>query len=301
MNYVPISSVAKLIGKCRYSSFEKELINILQLYHNSTWEDLKHCYMEDLQIYQPNVKIIHSKFPELSIDDSLSATENYQNLIRHKRVRKFLNQQEPKKVEIKEFKTERDVEEEVKEIIQKDIKTYIEKDDDAILEKVSKETNINLNIIESVAIKERGTVLEMDTIDFLKENTKYNGFIEQKRVRQQFEKYAISGKIDLIGLTNDEIRCVYEIKNRKSEYLHLNPPEYDFIQLYCYIYLIGKKKGKIVSQYNGDVLTHETVLFEEAEYEFENNIKPLLDKCIKRANKLIKNKYSKETFELFSL
>jgi hypothetical protein len=301
MNYIPISSIAKFIGKCKYSSFEKEFINILQSYHTKTFDDLKRCYLEEIDIYQPNVNLILSKFPNLKFDHNLSATQNFEKLCQRKRVRKFLSSQDFFDSVTTTVKTEKDKEEVVKETIKEDIQEFITDQiyDETVVEQVAENNNLPIDIVKSVAIKERGTVLETNTIDYLKSNTKYDSYIEQKKVYGRFANFVTSGKIDLVGLMDGDIRCVYEIKNRKSEYLHINPPEYDYIQLYCYIYLVGKK-GKIVSQYDGDVIIHQTISKKVAAYEFENNIKPLLDDCIKWANKIIENKYSKETFELLS-
>lgn len=309
MNYIPISSIAKFIGKCKYSSFEKEFINVLQSYHLHIWDDMIINYLEEINIYQPNVKLIKDRFSELEVDDSLSATQNFEILCKRKRVRKFLADKGVEQVDIdtSTVKTEQDVEADVKEIISNDIQEFITDQtyDETVIEEVAQKNDLDIEIVKSVAIKERGTTLENNTIEYLKQTTKYNNYIEQKRVRKDFNfsknknKYSISGKIDLVGLNDDDIRCVYEIKNRKSSYLHMNPPEYDYIQLYCYIYLVGKK-GKIVSQCDGDVMIHETISKKEAVYEFENNIKPLLDEHMEKANKIIENKYSKETFELIS-
>lgn len=298
MNYIPISSVARFINKCKYSCFEKELVNVLQTYHYGIWTDLNRCYLEEIEIYQPNIELIKEKFPHLKIDQNLSATENFEKLIQNDAIKKYFEKSEEVDLTTIQVKTEGDIQKEVLEEINDHIQEFVQEEeyDDVKLHEIAAETNLDLGIIEQVAIKERGTVLENNTIHFLKTTGKYNNYEEQKRVRKQFDNYVISGKIDLIGLNDKDIRCVYEIKNRKSEFLHLNPPEYDYIQLYCYIYLVGKK-GKLVSQCDGDILVHETISKKDAKREFENNIKPLLDKYFKKANKLIKNKKSKKTLE----
>lgn len=300
MNYIPISSIAKFIGKCKYSSFEKEFINILQSYHPTIFNELKKCYLEEIDIYRPTVNLIISKFPNLEIDNNLSATQNFKILGQRKRVRKFLHFVD-KFDQKTTVTTEKDKEESVKEVIESDIQEFItdETYNETVVEKIAEHNDLDVDIVKSVAIKERGTTLETNTIEYLKSVTKYDNYIEQKKVYGRFSNFVTSGKVDLVGLSGRDIRCVYEIKNRKSEYLHINPPEYDYIQLYCYIYLIGKK-GKLVSQYNGDVIVHETITKKFATYEFENNIKPLLEQNIKIANKIIQNKYSKETFDLLS-
>jgi len=310
MNYIPIGKISSFIGEHNYCSFEQTLADVLSTTHKTVWNDLVRCYQEDLYIYQPQLELILEKFPKLKTDPEKSATQNVQTLMLKEKVRKFLETVSEESFSEEPVQTKKDVEDHVKGLIEKtkEYKKYTSTDVEefGLIEEIADEHGIDKKIVKSVVVKDRGTVLESSTIDHLKQQCdKYNKYEEQMVARKTlvtdsdpYILYTINGRMDLAAFTAGELRCIFEVKNRTSEFLHEHPPRYDMIQLYTYMYIMNKCKGKLVSQYNGDVIIHETVTRKYAVKEFEEVIKPALDDAMERANHLIRDKYSLEMMNI---
>ena len=139
--------------------------------------------------------------------------------------------------------------------------------------------------------KDRGTFLETDTISRLITNTTLKTFYNlpaikinrQVGVSKFFSinnmSYTISGAIDGV-IWN---RCILEIKNRCH---HFMEPGYDIDQLTMYIVLFSiPLPGRLVQQYDGEILVGDEISYADAVSKWQNDIKPALEKRLLKLNR----------------
>jgi hypothetical protein len=311
--YVPVSYVSAFAGRHKWNSFEDTFLLILKKYRKNDFVKLVETAEQD-HIYKQNVDLIRKKFPDLDYNEELSATQNYNKLILNKKVCKYLNKLEIKEVKV-EKKIQEQIEEEVKEkIVEKaEYKEFIKDSKGDI--KVPIIEDHAPEIVKSIVLKDRGTLLEDDTIGFIRSwpkilknrHGKYD-VQEQVYVKKYFstdknsnplgyEKYpkvkgiiyTISGKID--ALLPD---CILEIKNRQN---HFMEPQYDIDQLITYIIILGLN-GRLIQQFQDYIKIGRRIKYKNAEKEWIESLKPSLDKAIIKANCILKSTNSKETIDL---
>lgn len=327
LTYCSPSLVASFIGEHKYKSSNDTFIYLLKKYRSEIWYELQCHYMQNVEISKPNLDLLIEKFPDIVLDDTLSYTENYRNLMGIRKYAKYMSKQNIDTVHIEpaeeDFEIEYDIQLKAKEQIKNDVvfKEYTETDivsTDHVesLEKISVQENIPLKVVQAVAQMERGNAKEGWIIDQIKKSHKMRKWNETDYSSQVPCKkfFSTSAGSDPFGYSNPrrkdgycisgymdcciKDKLIFEAKKRASEYNFVNdPPDYDTIQLVVYMILSEYEKGYIVHGYNNEIRFAGKISLEEAK-EIWIDIKAKLDLKFNYYNGLLENLDSKVLFDM---
>jgi hypothetical protein len=108
-----------------------------------------------------------------------------------------------------------------------------------------------------------GTRSEDKTADAVEktEKTTLNrdpSFYESPVVTIKDNNYVIVGKIDRVERKDDGSEILVEIKNRINR-LFNSVPEYEEIQIQCYLQLLNLENARLIEQFNNQVMSHDIV------------------------------------------
>lgn len=316
-NYLPVSKISAFIGRHEYQSPEDVIFSLIQSYKKNLWKKIMTEYILEKYVYGKNLDLLINKF-KIYKSDNVSSTDQYLLLLKSvngKFYQEYLASLPMVNVNVDELcqklSSRQDIEADAhaklinnlkfNEYI-KDPKPTNEAETALIL---SREIGHDAETVRHLLVKTRGTNLEYDTFDKLKNNAAlvalYKNYALMKPNRlfkryfavgkdphgRQYDvmgqvypinskcSYTISGRIDGAVYCNGEVKALIEIKNRRSSFFQ---PQYDIDQVIIYMIIHPEldTNGHLVEQMNGEVRVHPPISYQTAVNEWKK-LKPLID------------------------
>ncbi len=289
--FIPVSSVSSICGRNKYNDCDKELFKVLKQRNPNLFNRINNSYEEDRKIHKLNVEMIYEEFPDISPPtDTTTFKEEYETLVKNKKVKKFMSKAET--IEPEEFEEAVSVEEKNAD----EYEDYKEQNP-KVVEKIVKAPSAHKEITQTVPENlvrnvhmDRGTEKESSAIEELGRIFGKNMKSDERLVSKTIDNLVIGGRVDQYILNKKRENIgVIEVKTRTRQFFGesgMRRMKYDIDQLACYAFLTGLDEFYLCEYYNNEI---NLVKFEKEE---------LLERW-KILEKILKKKY--EMIEEFRL
>lgn len=144
------------------------------------------------------------------------------------------------------------------------------------------------NHIRTLYLKDRGLVMEVDTLRRLEEETRVAWWPTDRR-RRFFTRtfvmgdnisYTINGSVDGFEKNGDDVSGLLEVKNRRDRIFH---HDHDIDQIVLYMVLSGLDTGRLVQTAGGHIDATLVITRPEAVEKWTTVLKPLLETALHEA------------------
>lgn len=150
------------------------------------------------------------------------------------------------------------------------------------------------NHVRTLYLKDRGLVMEIDTLRRLEEVTGV-AWWPTERKRRFFTRtfvaqgggvsYTINGSIDGFEICGEDVRGILEVKNRRDRIFH---HQHDIDQVVLYVILSGLDHGRLVQSAGGRIDASLVITRAEALERWNGRLRSLLESALEESASRIK-------------